>query len=259
MQPETMRELLDFAVDVAHHAGRRTLGYFQTHVAAELKDDTSPVTVADREAERIARELIERRFPEDGVLGEEYGQVRPDAPRRWIIDPIDGTRSFVRGVPLYGVLIALEQEGQALLGVIHLPALHETVYAGRGTGCWWNGRRARVSEVSRLDEAILLTTDVANVTRRGRGSGWTRLIERGAVTRTWGDCYGYALVATGRAEAMFDPELSIWDAAALPPIIEEAGGIITGWDGQPGHQHGHLVATNARLAREIRSTIEGDA
>ncbi len=258
MSADSLRELCVFAVDVAWRAGRITLGHFQTGVETETKDDATPVTVADREAERIARRMIERRFPRDGILGEEYGAVRPEAPRRWIIDPIDGTRSFVRGVPLYGVLLALEQEGRSLLGVIHLPALQETVYAARGIGCWWNGRRARVSDVSRLDEAMLLTSDVANVHRHGRGEGWNRLIESGAITRTWGDCYGYALVATGRAEAMFDPVLSVWDAAALPPIIEEAGGVITDWDGVSSHRNGHLVATNTALAAEIRARLRTD-
>lgn len=254
-----LRALLDFAVEIAWHAGQCTLGHYQTDLATETKPDASPVTLADRGAERIARAMIERRFPADGILGEEFGAVRPDAPRRWIIDPIDGTRSFVRGVPLYGVMVALEQEGESRIGVIHLPALRETVAAARGMGCFWNGRRAHVSEVARLDAALLLTTDEANIERHGRGAGWKRLVGSGAIARTWGDCYGYALVATGRAEAMLDPVLSIWDAAALPPIIEEAGGVITGWDGEPGHAHGHLVATNAALASEIRAALREES
>lgn len=254
-----MRELCVFAVDVAWRAGRITLGHFQTGISAEMKEDATPVTAADREAEQVARRMIERRFPHDGILGEEFGATRTDAPRRWVIDPIDGTRSFVRGVPLYGVLIALEESERALLGVIHLPALNETVWAGRGIGCWWNGRRTRVSDVARLDEALLLTSDVAGIHRHGRADGWNRLVEDGVLTRTWGDCYGYALVATGRAEAMVDPVLSIWDAAALAPIIEEAGGVITDWDGRPSHRSGHLVATNAALASEIRARLGATA
>jgi histidinol phosphatase-like enzyme (inositol monophosphatase family) len=255
MNVEALRELCVFAVDVAWRAGRTTLGHFQTGVAVEAKEDASPVTIADREAERAARRMIERRFPRDGILGEEYGSVRPDAPRRWIIDPIDGTRSFVRGVPLYGVRIALEVANRSVLGVIHLPALQETIYAARGIGCWWNGRRARVSDVARIEDAMLLTSDVASVLSEGRGAAWDRLLASGATTRTWGDCYGYALVATGRAEAMFDPVLSVWDAAALPPIIEEAGGVITDWNGEDSYGNGHLVATNAALAVEIRARM----
>jgi histidinol-phosphatase len=250
-----MQDLLAFAVDAAGHAGRATLASFQTPIATEWKSDATPVTEADRAAERAVRTLIERRFPDDGLVGEEFGAVRADAPRRWIIDPIDGTRSYVRGVPLYGVLIALEEEGRSLLGVIHLPALQETVCAARGAGCWWNGRPARVSDVGRLEDALLLTTDAENLARQGRRADWDRLLSRGGMARTWGDCYGYALVATGRAEAMLDPVLSLWDAAALPPIIEEAGGVLTDWNGQPAHDHGHLVATNAALAGEIRALL----
>jgi histidinol phosphatase-like enzyme (inositol monophosphatase family) len=260
MSVDALRELCVFAVDVAWRAGRITLGHFQAGVSVEMKEDASPVTIADRDAERAARRMIERRFPRDGILGEEYGAVRPDAPRRWVIDPIDGTRSYVRGVPLYGVLIALEEGERSLLGVIHLPALQETVYAARGIGCWWNGRRARVSDVDRLDSAMLLTSDAAHVQSHGRGPAWDRLQAAGATTRTWGDCYGYALVATGRAEAMFDPVLSVWDAAALPPIIEEAGGVITDWNGEDSYRNGHLVATNGALATQIRELIrDGEA
>jgi histidinol phosphatase-like enzyme (inositol monophosphatase family) len=250
-----LREQLIFAVEVAWRAGRATLSHFRSGIAAELKEDRSPVTEADRAAERAARKLIQQRFPRDGIVGEELGTVREEAPRRWIIDPIDGTRSYVRGVPLYGVLLALEENDRAVLGVIHLPALQETVYAARGVGCWWNGKRACVSSVDRLDQAMVLTTDVASITQHGRADGWNRLLAAGPLARTWGDCYGYAMVATGRAEAMLDPVLSIWDAAALPPIIEEAGGVITDWDGAPSHRNGSLVATNGRLASEIRALL----
>jgi histidinol-phosphatase len=165
----------------------------------------------------------------------------------------------MRGVPLFGVLLALEVEGRAELGVMHFPALDETVYAARGAGCWWNGRRARVSAIDSLDDALVLTTDVANIARQGRADSWDRLAARAGLCRTWGDCYGYALVATGRAEAMLDAELSIWDAAALAPIIDEAGGVFSGWDGTGDHQAGDAVATNAVLGRAIRDLLRGPA
>lgn len=257
MTLDAYRDLLDFAVEVAWRAGRVTLAGYQTGIVAEAKADDSPVTRADRDAERIARELIEARFPHDGIVGEEEGAVRPGADRRWILDPIDGTRSFIRGVPLYGVLLALEEEGDAVLGVIHFPALDETVYAARGLGCWWNGRRALVSDTNTLGDAFVLTTDVENVYATGRAAGWDALRSRIGGWRTWGDCYGYALVATGRADAMLDPLMSIWDAAALAPIIEEAGGVFTDWDGRPGHTGSSVVATNAALARDVRGILSG--
>lgn len=251
---ETPGTLLEFGVEVAWRAGRVTLAHFQTGVTAESKADDSPVTIADREAERTARELIEAKFPYDGVLGEEWGETRPGARRRWIIDPIDGTRSYVRGVPLYGVLVALEEANEILLGVIHMPALGETVYAARGEGCWWNGRRALVSGVTELSRALVLTTDVS-VEADARAAGWKRLRARAGATRTWGDCYGYAMVATGRAEAMLDPVLSVWDAAPMRPIIEEAGGVLTDWNGERTYRGSSLVATNAALARDVRTLL----
>jgi histidinol-phosphatase len=251
---EQLRDLMDFGVEVAWRAGRATQAHYQTGIAAETKPDRSPVTAADRAAEQTARRLIEERFPDDSILGEEEGESRSGAERRWIIDPIDGTRAFVRGVPFYGVLIALEVAERAVLGVMHFPALAETVWAGRGLGCWWNGRRARVSAVDRLDDALVLTTD-PNIRDPGRAAGWDRLRAAAGTARTWGDCYGYALVATGRAEAMVDPILSIWDAAALVPIIEEAGGRYSAWDGPGTHRQDSAVATNAELADAVRHLL----
>jgi histidinol-phosphatase len=255
--PDELRRRLDFAVEVAWRAGRVTLAHYQTGIAAETKPDESPVTAADRAAERCARELIAERYPEDAILGEEDGETRTGAPCRWILDPIDGTRTFLRGVPLFGVLLALETDHTAVLGVMHFPALHETVYAATGLGCWWNGRRAAVSRVGRLEDALVVTTDAHGLERGSRAAGWRRLGDRAGLCRTWGDCYGYALVATGRAEAMLDPVLSIWDAAALGPIIEEAGGVFTDWDGTPAHFVSSAVATNAVLAREVRNLLRG--
>lgn len=249
-------ELMEAAVEVAWQAGRVTLAHFQVGVDVERKEDATPVTVADREAERRARELIDRRFPGDGILGEEFGACRDGARRRWILDPIDGTRSFVRGVPLYGVLVAVEEEDEAVVGVLHFPALGETVCAARGEGCWWNGRRASVSEVARLDEALVLCTEAEDLERQGHADGWDRLRHDAGLVRTWGDCYGHALVATGRAEVMLDPVLAPWDAAALAPVIREAGGTFTDWSGVSGHRGGSGISTNAALARQVRDLLE---
>lgn len=257
MTREELKDILDFAVEVAWRAGRTTLAHYQTGIAADTKPDDTPVTEADRAAERVARQLISRRFPADAILGEEEGETHAGADRRWILDPIDGTRTFMRGVPFYGVLIALEHQGDAVLGVMHFPALDESVYAARGVGCWWNGRRALVSDETRLDRALIATTDIESIERARRGDGWNTLRRSAGLCRTWGDCYGYALVATGRAEAMVDPALSLWDAAALAPIIEEAGGVFTDWNGMPGYRVNSGVATNAALAKQIRGILGG--
>lgn len=260
MRDVPIRDLTEVAVDVAWRAGRVTLAHYQTDLAVEWKKDATPVTVADREAERVARHAIATRFPDHGVVGEELGVERPEAPYRWVLDPIDGTRSFVRGVPLYGVLVAVERGDEALVGVLHFPALEETVWAGRGEGCWWNGRRAAVSTVGDAAAALLLCTDAEDLERRGHGDAWGRLAERVELARTWGDCYGHALVATGRAEAMLDPVLERWDAAALQPVVEEAGGVFTDWSGAHTHLGGSGISTNRALAAVIRDAvgIEGD-
>jgi histidinol-phosphatase len=219
------------------------------------KADLTPVTIADRAAEQLARSLIETRFPHDGIIGEEFGESRPGATRRWILDPIDGTRSFVHGVPFYGVLVAVEDNGEAIAGVAHFPALNETVSAALGEGCWWNGRRARVSDTTDLSKSLVLTTSYEGIERCNYEAGWDRVRSRAGTVRTWGDCYGHALVATGRAEAMFDASMKLWDAAALRPIIEEAGGVFTDWQGQPTHHGDSVISTNSALAREIRGLL----
>lgn len=252
MRGASFAELLDVALEVARCAGATTLDHFQTTLDVELKSDRSPVTIADRTAEAAAREMIEQRFPDDGIVGEELGVARPDARRRWILDPIDGTLSFVHGVPLYGVLVAVEEGDDAVVGVIHFPALQETIGAARGEGCWWNDARARVSGVSDVTEALVLCTCAEEMAPRGHADGWRQLGEQVAMVRTWGDCYGHALVATGRAEAMFDPVLARWDAAALAPVIDEAGGVYTDWSGRPTQMSDSGISTNLALAVDLR-------
>jgi histidinol phosphatase-like enzyme (inositol monophosphatase family) len=255
MSDESLATLLEFATEIAWHAGRITLAHFQTGVAIERKPDASPVTLADRAVEQFLRERIAERFPQDGVLGEEFGVTHEGARRQWIIDPIDGTRTFVRGVPMYGVMVALEIDGEAQLGVINIPALNEMVSGATGLGCWWNSRRARVSEVARLEDALVVTTSAEGIYKRGHGERWDRLRGSVGLVRTWGDCYGYILVATGRAEAMIDGSLAIWDAAAVAPIIREAGGSVSGIDGADGYKNGSLVATNDKLGGQIRRLL----
>ncbi|HEX8850904.1 MAG TPA: histidinol-phosphatase [Gemmatimonadaceae bacterium] len=251
---------LEAAADVARLAGDVALRHFRTGVSVEWKKDGSPVTVADREAERCAREWIERRFPAHGILGEEHGEVRPDAEYRWVIDPIDGTKTFVRGVPLWGTLVAIAQGERVVAGAAYFPAVDEIVGAAPGEGCWWNGRRCTVSSVETIDEATVLTTDERFLKTPQHAERWRALANRSAVSRSWGDCYGYLLVATGRAEVMTDGIVGAWDTAPLLPIIEEAGGVFTDWRGRVTAFGGSAIATNAALAREVRSILgAGDA
>lgn len=255
MPDETLLTLRDFAADLAWQAGKLTLRYFQTDLTTEFKADDSPVTVADRTAERLMRELIEARYPDHSILGEEEGETRPGATYRWILDPIDGTKTFVRGVPMYAVLVGLEREGQPVVGAVNIPALGELLIAARGHGCTWNGRRARVSPVAALHESLLLCTDAASMAHHGRAAAYRRLSAATRMQRSWGDAYGYVLVATGRAELMLDPIVSIWDCAALLPVLEEAGGTFTDWSGTPTIHAGEGLATNGLVLAEALALV----
>jgi histidinol-phosphatase len=250
-----LQALLDFALDAAWQAGRITLGHFQTGVAVERKQDDSPVTIADKESEKKLRELIGRYWPDHGILGEEYGQSANAGEYTWIVDPIDGTKSFVQGVPLYAVLVALTQGQSSVVGVAHFPALNETVYAARGLGCYWNGRRAHVSPVNDIKKAVLLGSEMAVRDNVARSNGWQRLVEATYMQRTWGDAYGYALVATGRAEIMVDPVVKVWDCAPFQVILEEAGGTFTDWNGTPTFSGGESVATNGALFDQVMALV----
>jgi histidinol phosphatase-like enzyme (inositol monophosphatase family) len=245
--------------ELARRTGGVALRHFRSSLAVEWKSDGSPVTVADRSAEEAAREWISRRFPEDGVLGEEFGAHLPAAKRRWLIDPVDGTKTFVRGVPLWGTLIAVCEGEVVLAGAAFFPAVDEILGAAPGLGCWWNGTRAQVSNVSTIEAATVLTTDERFTRTVERRDGWQRLARAAFISRTWGDCYGYLLVATGRAEVMVDGSVAPWDAAALMPAISEAGGVFTDWQGDATAFGGSIVATNASLADRARELLGAEA
>lgn len=248
--------LLEAVTDVARAAGAVALRHFKSVLTVEQKADGSPVTVADRSAEQCARDWIRARFPDDGLLGEELGAVRQGARRRWIIDPVDGTKSFVRGVPLWGTLVAVCEGDEVLAGAASFPALDELVCAAVERGAWWNGARCSVSTVSRLSDATVLTTDQRFARTPERVEGWRRLASRASIARDWGDCYGYCLVATGRAEVMLDGILADWDTAALFPVIREAGGVFTDCAGRHTPFGRSAVATNAALAAQARAVLD---
>ncbi|HZN97468.1 MAG TPA: inositol monophosphatase family protein [Gemmatimonadales bacterium] len=247
--------LMQAVAEVARASGDVALRYYRSGLAVETKGDGSPVTLADRAAEQLAREWIARRFPADGIVGEEFGVQNAGADRRWIIDPIDGTKSFVRGVPLWGTLVAVAEGDQVLAGAAYFPAVGELVSAATSYGCWADGVRVRVSPVSSLAAATVLTTDDRFPARPARRARWEELARRAAVARTWGDCYGYLLVATGRAEVMTDDVVAAWDAAALLPVITEAGGVFTDWNRRVTAFGSGVIATNAALAEAVREQL----
>lgn len=245
--------LMDFAVRTAEQAGEITLEHFG-NAEVEFKGDGSEVTEADRASEEYIRAAIRDAFPGDGLLGEEGGEMEGtvgQGGRRWIVDPIDGTRSFGSGVPLYGVLLALEVNGSPVLGCCHFPALHQTLVAAVDAGAWFNGVRARVSDCNDLSAARVVTSGLEYwrdwATEEGQ-RGWNALVRRTRFARTWGDCYGYVLVVTGRAEIMADPAVgAVWDFAPMLPILREAGAQYTALGGAPVSAWSTALATNGRL------------
>jgi myo-inositol-1(or 4)-monophosphatase len=252
---EHLRAYLDFAIETAFLAGQLTLGYYQTGAQPDFKSDDTPVTVADKKAEELIRARIEKNFPKHEILGEEFGHgaAFQGASHRWVIDPIDGTKAFTRGIPLYAILMGLEIEGNAQVGVAYFPALQEMVAAATGEGCWWNGRRARVSDVSDLARAYIAFSDPRLFDRYNRRAAWEKIKNATYHRGGWSDAYGYLLIATGRAEVMLDPIMDAWDCAPFPPILSEAGGYFGDWQGKRtiwGKEG--LGATNALLPQVLK-------
>jgi histidinol phosphatase-like enzyme (inositol monophosphatase family) len=249
-------------IDVATAAGQHTLKYFRSSsLTIDAKSDDSPVTVADREAEQLARKLLLEQFPDDTVQGEEFDDQSGTSAYRWVIDPIDGTKSFVCGVPLYSTLLALELDGQPLGGVIFIPALDEVIVAAIGQGAWtkFSGgdwQAATVSNRSDLSEAIFVTTQVDTFDVRNSTNAYRQIEQTARLTRSWGDGYGYLLVATGRADIMVDPICNPWDVAAILPVVSEAGGKFTDWLGNPTVRGGDGVGTNGKLHAAVLAKLK---
>ena len=249
---------LDFAVATAHEAGRLTLGYFQAGVRPEWKADDTPVTAADRGAEELIRARIKAAYPAHTIVGEEYGtEEGSEGSHRWILDPIDGTKAFVRGVPLYGVLIGLEIEGICEVGVAYFPALDEMLSAATGLGCHLNGRRARVAETATLRDGIASFTDAASFEEHGRADAWQRVQRAAGGVRGWSYAYGHALAATGRADLMLDPVINPWDCAPFPPILKEAGGYFGDWSGTETIYGGEGISTTRKILPEVLRLLNG--
>jgi histidinol-phosphatase len=251
-------QYFDFMKETAYLAGKLTLGYFQTGIGIEYKADETPVTIADRRAEELIRNRIEKRYPQHEIVGEELGiKESQDSSHRWFIDPIDGTKSFICGVPLYSVLIGLEIDGVIEAGVAYFPALDEMIAAATGYGCWWNGRRAQVSNVWELENAVVIFTSLASFSKYKRAEAWQRIQKACRFSRGNGDAYGYSLVATGRAELMLDPIMSVWDNAPFPVILNEAGGYFGDWQGNETIYEKEGMATSKALLPEVLALIKG--
>lgn len=256
--PSHLHDYMTFAAETAYLAGRLTLGYFNAGVRPDFKADDSPVTVADRLAEELIRGRIADAYPSHAIVGEEFGATADaGASHRWFIDPIDGTKAFIRGVPLYGVLIGLEIDGRPEVGVAYYPGTDEMLVAATGEGCWWNGRRARVSGVTDLGQAYVSYTDPGSFIACGRWAEWERLAQRTYHRAGWSDAYGYLLVATGRIEIMLDPIMNDWDCGPFPAILSEAGGYFGDWQGRVTIHAGEALATTQALLPQVLAVVRG--
>jgi histidinol-phosphatase len=247
---------LDAAVEAARAAGEIALAYFRGRFDVTLKSDQSPVTQADREAEQAIVEILTRAFPAYGILGEEFGS-HGERETRWIVDPIDGTRNFVRRIPIWATLIALEERGEITCGVVYVPPTGELYTARRGGGAYLNGERLHVSDVGRLDQAFLIHAGLGLVRHAGYWDGLVRLFDATERQRGFGDYLGYTLVASGKAEVYVELDLKPWDLAPCKLLVEEAGGCFSDFDGQPTIYTGTSLATNRALHQAALDLLRG--
>ncbi|MGI9516948.1 MAG: histidinol-phosphatase [Pirellulaceae bacterium] len=249
---------LEAMISLAHAAAGSTLNFFNDRgLTVDRKGDASPVTEADRNAERLFRKQLAEQFADDAVLGEEFEEQSGASGYRWIGDPIDGTKSFICGVPLYSTLVGLQHDGEMIGGVIAIPALGESVVAAHGFGAWHRSgaqepwQRAQVSSCNDLAQATFVTSQVDTFASRGAEPVYRQLESAAYITRSWGDGYGYLLVATGRAEVMVDPIVNAWDVGAILPVVREAGGRFTDWKGDESIDGGDAFGTNGLLHQDV--------
>lgn len=243
-------ELKRFAKQLSVASAEIIKKYFRVQIKMELKDDNSPVTIADKKAEEIMRELIFKNFPEFGIVGEEFGIHNPEAEYQWIIDPIDGTKSFICGALSFGTLIALTRNDIPIFGVINHPILNEFLIGDNFTA-ELNDLKVKIRNCEKISEAVLLTTDHLNIEKYKDINAFDKLIRIVKLYRNWGDCYGYYLLATGYVDIMIDPIMNYWDSAAVVPIIKGAGGVITDFNGQDSLKGNSIVATSPKIHSEI--------
>jgi myo-inositol-1(or 4)-monophosphatase len=245
------RALIQFIKTLAFESAKVINPLFASpDLSVEWKADQTPVTYADRKAEEVMRNLIAREFPDHGIIGEEFGDTNPDAEYTWVLDPIDGTRSYAAGSPQFGTLICLQRNGQPLWGAIHISAIGK-VYLGNNDNCWCNDRPVRIPPPPPLENCFLLTTDPKGPARYQNAAGWEALVQSTGQYRSWGDCFGYTLLVSGGAHIMADPVLNLWDIAALIPVIRGAGATATNWQGKKAVGADSLVAAHPDIHEAV--------
>jgi histidinol-phosphatase len=251
------RSRYEVALEASQRAGEFALQYFDQGIAVEWKADDSPVTMADRGAEQLLRTAFLERFPNDGFLGEEFGDTPGKSGYRWIIDPIDGTRSFVRGIPIWGTMVGLEYKGELIAGIVQIPAMKQVYRALRGDGAWRDERRLHVSSVASLDKAHVYYSSISWFQKVNHEQQFLHLVRQTERQRGFGDFYGFLMVAQGSGEIMVEHGVHPWDLGALVPILEEAGGKLTAWDGKLDINKPDVLASNGLLHEAALRIIRG--
>jgi len=244
------KEFVEFIKQLAGESGKIIRKYFRQEIKVDTKIDESPVTIADKTAEEKMRKMIEKNFPDHGIIGEEFGTYNEQAEYKWVLDPIDGTKSFICGALSFGTLIALTHKGKPILGAINHPVLDELMI-GNNYSAELNGRKVSVRECDTIEDAVLLTTDHLNIYKYQDGKKFENLIRQVKLYRNWGDCYGYYLLASGFADAMIDPIMSKWDLTALIPIVNGAGGIITDYQGNDPTDGKSIIASGKNIHKKL--------
>jgi myo-inositol-1(or 4)-monophosphatase len=250
MLPDNLDDYKNFAESMAYNCGAIVKNYFRKEIAIETKSDLTPLTIADRKAEECMREQIMKEFPQHGIIGEEFGSYKTDAEYKWILDPIDGTKSFLCGTVSFGTLVALVKQGKPLLGLFYQPVLDEMMI-GDNKETVLNGEKVRVRSCKKVEEAVLITTDHRSIANYQDAGRFQKLIDRVKLYRNWGDCYGYYLLASGFVDIMIDPVISPWDSLPVIPIVRGAGGVITDYQGNDPVTGQSLIASVPEIHEEI--------
>ncbi len=250
-----MDDVVETAIHAATEAGRLALRYFGTDLSVELKPDESPVTRADRECEARIIDILRSKYPDFGILAEESGRQEGTATVRWIIDPIDGTKNFIRNIPFFATLIALEENGEVTVGVIHAPALGETLYAQKGRGAFAGDERVHVSTISELSESMLVHGGLSDLKDTAYWPSFLELIDETTRQRGFGDALGHTVVVQGMAEVALEPEIKPWDVAATKIIVEEAGGRFSDFQGVPSIYTGDAVISNGLIHDRVLEVL----
>lgn len=251
-----LSEYRDFLKELAELSGREIMKHYRSDITVISKEDDSPVTIADRNAETCLRDAVSKRFSSHGIIGEEFENYHENAEFVWVFDPIDGTKSFISGVPLFMTLVALLHNGEPVLGMLHQPVTGELMI-GDGHNTYLNDQKVAMRPLDNLSEAVLLTTDWRDTAKHKNNDRFNNLLNRVSFARTWGDAYGYFLLASGRADIMIDPQMNFWDLAALVPVIRGAGGVITDYEGGNPVTADSIIAANQVLHDRVISTLNG--